>query len=162
MIAPPRVYVETSIPSFYVTTRNDEESRVMRKWTRRWWDNHRDEYELVTGEAVLEELNDGSYPTKAEALEVIKDVPLLPAVPAIRTIVAAYFKRHLMPKDPPGDAFHLALASFYECDFLLTWNCRHLANANKFEHIEAVNRSLKLFVPRLVTPMNLVEVRGER
>lgn len=162
MSAPPRVYIETSIPSFYVTTRNDDESRVMRKWTRRWWDNHRHEYEIVTSEAVKDELSDGSYPTKTEAVKFIENIPILPAVPAIRTIVSAYFRRHLMPKDPPGDALHLALASFYQCDFLLTWNCRHLANANKFRHIETVNRALGLFVPTLVTPMNLVEARDER
>jgi hypothetical protein len=51
---------------------------------------------------------------------------------------------------------HLALASYHKCDFLLTWNCRHLANANKFGHIRRVNTMLGLFVPLLVTPLELL------
>ena len=50
----------------------------------------------------------------------------------VQAIAAAYIERLLMPSDPTGDALHLALASYYECDFLVTWNCKHLANANKF------------------------------
>ncbi len=49
-----------------------------------------------------------------------------------------------MPNDPLGDALHLAIASYHKCDFLLTWNCRHLANANKFGHIRRVNVMLGL------------------
>ena len=65
--------------------------------------------------------------------------------------------RHkLMPEDPLGDALHLALASYHKCDFLLTWNCKHLANANKFDHIGRVNMLLGLYVPRLVTPLELL------
>ena len=61
-----------------------------------------------------------------------------------------------MPRDPVGDALHLALASFHKCDFLLTWNCLHLANANKFGHIRRINGMLGLFVPLLVTPLELL------
>ncbi len=65
--------------------------------------------------------------------------------------------RHkLMPSDPGGDALHLALASYHKCDFLATWNCRHLANANKFGHVRRVNTLLGLYVPALVTPLELL------
>ncbi len=65
-----------------------------------------------------------------------------------------------MPRDPEGDALHLALASYHKCDFLLTWNCRHLANANKFDSIRLVNASLGLFTPDLVTPLELMTLEG--
>lgn len=68
----------------------------------------------------------------------------------------AYIARKLMPNDPTGDALHLALASFHRCDFLATWNCQHLANANKFDHIRGVNGILGLMVPALVTPLELL------
>jgi len=61
-----------------------------------------------------------------------------------------------MPADPVGDALHLAVASNHKCDFILTWNCRHLANANKFARIRRVNGMLGLFVPSLVTPLELL------
>jgi predicted nucleic acid-binding protein len=61
-----------------------------------------------------------------------------------------------MPRDPLGDALHLALASHHKCDYLLTWNCQHLANANKFTHIKRVNALLGLHVPILTTPLELM------
>jgi hypothetical protein len=62
-----------------------------------------------------------------------------------------------MPADDAGDAAHLAVASYHGVDYLLTWNCRHLANANKFEHIRVINRRLGLMTPELVTPEQLFE-----
>ena len=59
-----------------------------------------------------------------------------------------------MPQDADGDALHLAIASFYGLDVLLTWNCTHLANPNKFDHIATVNNDLGLKVPLLTTPLN--------
>lgn len=74
----------------------------------------------------------------------------------IADIVEAYISHQVMPKDPAGDALHLALASFHKCDFLVTWNCQHLANANKFGHIRRVNTLLGLFIPTIVTPLELL------
>jgi hypothetical protein len=65
----------------------------------------------------------------------------------------------VMHRDPTGDALHLALASYHECDFLLTWNVQHLANANKFSHIRRINALLGLFTPALVTPLELLPRR---
>ena len=62
-----------------------------------------------------------------------------------------------MPRDPVGDALHLALASYHKCDFLLTWNCKNLANANKFGHIRRINGLLGLYTPNIVTPLELLE-----
>jgi hypothetical protein len=62
-----------------------------------------------------------------------------------------------MPKSLLGDAIHLAYASFYRIDFLLTWNCNHLANANKKRHIQVLNDRLGLFTPEIITPMELFE-----
>ena len=71
-------------------------------------------------------------------------------------IVTAYLAKKIMPKDPGGDALHLAVASFHRCDFLVTWNCQHLANANKFGHIRRVNDILGIGNPSLVTPLELL------
>jgi hypothetical protein len=152
----PRVYVETTIPSFYHTTRGGSAAAARKEWTRRWWASAGDAYELVTSEAVLRELRDGNYPAREPALALVGSLPLLTITPAVAEIVDAYFRHRLMPADPRGDALHLALASYHRCDFLLTWNCRHLANANKFGHIRRVNTLLGLFVPVLGTPLELL------
>jgi hypothetical protein len=152
----PKVYIETSIPSFYCTTRTDLESIARKGWTQHWWDFKRAGCEVVTSEVVIEELEQGDYPTKKDALALINGTPALAVEPAILEIVKTYVRHFLMPGKPMGDAMHLALASFHECDFLLTWNCEHLANANKFQHIRRVNSMLGLFIPALVTPLELL------
>jgi hypothetical protein len=96
-----------------------------------------------------------------EWLSLLESLPLLPVELAIAEIVEAYFRHHVMPTDPTGDALHLALASFHKCDFLVTWNCRHLANANKIGHIRRVNTILGLFVPAVVTPLELLGENDE-
>jgi hypothetical protein len=111
---------------------------------------------MVTSKAVLDELNRGDYPTREAALALMKDVPRLRMSRSIKEIVATYFRHRLMPADPGGDALHLALASYHRCDFRVTWNCHQLANANKFDHIRRVNTLLGLFVPTLVTPLELL------
>ncbi len=77
-------------------------------------------------------------------------------VEEIEDIVSIYIKNKIMPENVVGDAIHLAIAFYYKCDFLLTWNCKHLANANKFEHIKFINNKLGLYVPVLTTPLQLI------
>ena len=114
-----RVYIESTVPSFYVETRREPEMAARRQWTQEWWDGQRQHYGLVTSIAVIEELADGDYPNKALALDLMADLPLLPNVPAIDSVVDAYVARHVMPADPRGDALHLAMASYHHCHFLL-------------------------------------------
>lgn len=151
-----RIYIETSIPSFYHETRESPEMVARREWTREWWET-RQQYELVTSDAVFYELDRGDYPSKRDALDLLKGIPVVEIADEITDIVKAYAEHHVMPADPLGDALHLALASFHKCDFLLTWNCQNLANPNKFRHIRIINNMLGLFVPELVTPYQVLE-----
>jgi len=151
-----KVYIETSIPSFYHNNRTELEMMARRNWTREWWDNSRKYYNIVTSQAVLDELRGGNFPTQEHTINLLKDVPLVPIEPPISEIVQVYIQHRIMPNDPLGDALHLALASFHKCDFLLTWNCKHIANANKFTHIKRINVMLDLFTPMLVTPLELI------
>lgn len=129
------VYIETSIQSFYYEVRSEAGNVARREWTRQWWGEHLAHYDADTSEAVIEELEGGMFPGRADALKLIEPLPLLDINESIADIVETYISHHIMPNDPAGDALHLAIASFHKCDFLLTWNCRHLANANKFGHI---------------------------
>jgi len=152
----PRVYVETTIPSFYHEVRTRPDIVARREWTRLWWNGAAEHYDLVTSPAVLDELVGCSPERAAERLALVRDLPLLRIESAIAEIVQAYILHRVMPTDPAGDALHLALASYHKCDFLVTWNCQHLANANKFGPIRRVNTMLGLFVPALVTPLELL------
>lgn len=152
-----RIYIETTIPSFYYEVRTDPEMVARRNWTRRWFDAAKSGHdELVTSLAVEAELDAGNFPGKADALKLIADLPLIALNDAVTEAVDAYISHRVMPNDPAGDALHLAAASFHRCDFLVTWNCRHIANANKFGHIRRVNGILGLGNPALVTPLQLL------
>jgi hypothetical protein len=80
---------------------------------------------------------------------------ILPKIDEILDIAKIYIKNFVMPDGFKGDAIHLAYASVYKIDFLLTWNCKHLANANKKPHIRKINTKLGLFIPEIITPLEL-------
>lgn len=151
-----RAYVETSIPSFYFEARTEPEMVARRTWTRHWWADATSGVELVTSLAVIDELQRGDFPTRTSCLDLVSSLPVVAVDAAVLEVVQAYIQHRVMPADPLGDALHLALASYHRCDFLVTWNCKHLANANKFGHIRRVNAVLGLYNPSLVTPLELL------
>ena len=152
-----RIYLETTIISFYHNVRTEPEMVARQNWTRRWLDAELvGSDELVSSLAVQAELEAGEFPKQREMLELLGRFPLLDLNEAVAEAVDAYIARQVMPNDPAGDALHLAAASFHRCDFLVTWNCRHIANANKFGHIRRVNGILGLGNPALVTPLELL------
>jgi predicted nucleic acid-binding protein len=152
-----RIYVETTIPSFFFEERSEPEMVARRDWTRRWWRRVVGTAELFVSAAVIDELERGDFPSRPDCLRLVERLPVLAVEPPVLEIVETYIRRRVMPSDPVGDALHLALASHHRCDFLVTWNCRHLANATKFGHIRRVNTLLGLSVPALVTPLELLE-----
>ena len=154
---PPRVYIETTIPSAYFDTRTAPEWVARREITRRWWADAEERYELVTSAEVREELRKGPRDRRDAWLELIDPLPSLRRNAAAREIASAYIRHKVMPSRPLADAVHLALASLYACHYLLTWDFKHLANEQKFRHIQSVNRQLGLLVPRIVSPQVLLE-----
>jgi len=155
------LYLDTTIPSYYYDQRKDLDIRYRRNVTRDWWANEKDSFDLYISELVLVELQRGDYPQKEKVIHLLKGISTLPIVLEIEDIVREYLKNYLMPKTDMGDAFHLAYTSFYKMDYLLTWNCNHLANVNNKEHIEGINRKLKLFIPDIITPLQLFKETGE-
>ena len=151
------VYVETTIPIFYFETRQEPEMIARRNWTRTWWSESSTGYDVYISEAVIDELEQGAYPQQHQVLDFIQELTILPIESEIAEIVEAYVACHVMPQDPVGDALHLAIASYHKCDYLLPWNCQHLATTIKFHHIQRVNTLLGLYIPYLVTPLELLE-----
>lgn len=150
------IYIETTIPSHYHNVRPAPEMMVLSQWTREWWDKRRHEFNLVTSAAVIEELSRGSHPLKKEKLALLDGVPLLPTTEEVVAVARVYIARKAMPADPKGDALHLAFASVYKCDMLLSWNCRHLVNYQKVGHLKRLNSEMNLPVPALLTPFELL------
>jgi predicted nucleic acid-binding protein len=152
----PKVYVETSVIGAYFEEREDVVSTAQRHWSRLWWDEIKSEYDVVVSEAVINELANPNYPYSENAVALVEDIQHVESVGEVYDIINIYVTRKLMPRDILGDALHLALASYHKCDYLLTWNCKHLANPNKFQHIRIVNTALGLYVPIITTPNQLI------
>jgi predicted nucleic acid-binding protein len=150
------VYIETSIPSYYYESRPGVKFAAWREITREWWKTYRHFYQVVTSDAVFVELTEGDHPHKQQKLSLLDEIEFIDHVPVLDDIVTAYVENKLVPEDAGGDAYHLAIASYYEIEFLLTWNCRHLANPNKFKHLRVINSRLKLHTPILCTPEQLM------
>ena len=98
------IYIETTIPSFYYETRQEPEMIARRNWTRKWWEQYNKEYEMVTSEAVLDELENGEYPFKKETLKLLDNLSILAIEEEIIEIAQVYIRHHLMPDDIAGDA----------------------------------------------------------
>jgi len=151
------LYIETTIPSFYHETRDSVEFVAIKNWTRQWWDTRKSFFICFSSIAVLDELEAGNHPKKREKISLLDGIDFLEINNSIKEIVDVYIANYLMPDDTIGDAMHLAIASFYKMDFLLTWNCNHLANANKKKHIRRINERLRISTPEIITPLEIME-----
>lgn len=147
------VYLDTTIISYLIDERNSLKNFI--EVTKEWWNTQKDFYNVYLSVETLAELREGNYPKKEKALRLAESVEVLPRVNEIEEVAEIYIQHFLMPNDMQGDAIHLAYASVYKIDFLLTWNCKHLANANKKAHIRKINTKLGLFIPEIITPLEL-------
>ena len=152
----PSVYIETTIPSYYHETRRSPAVATWREVTREWWDHHRHLYDLCTSRFVLVELGAAPPDKAAAALALVQGVRLLDEPAGLQAVADYYIEQRAMPTEAAGDAYHLALASLHGVDYLLTWNCRHLANANKIRHLTVLNGRLGLPIPVITTPLTLM------
>jgi hypothetical protein len=146
------VYVETSVPSAYVSARTDPGSVHRRAVTREWWQEQSTRYEIRVSDAVVLELSQGDWPGKEAALQLVEPLQRVLIDDEVIAVASRYIHEHLVPAGLVGDAAHLAAACVHEVDFLLTWNIRHLANPNKLDHLTVINRRMGLLTPRIVTP----------
>jgi len=156
------VYIETSVPSAYVDLREDPVSRAQHIHTVRWWRDQSRFFDLCCSEMVEAELSAGSYPGKDEALALLTRMRRLSLGPEVEGVARVYQRHLVMPRSSIGDATHLAAACVHEVDYLLTWNCSHLANAQKVEHIRVINMRLGLVTPTILTPEMLTGEESER
>ncbi|MGR3218896.1 MAG: type II toxin-antitoxin system VapC family toxin [Candidatus Anammoxibacter sp.] len=147
------VYLDTTIPSYLFDRRSDIKTYV--DVTNKWWNEEQCNFDIWTSNETIAEISRGDYPDKEKILGFISGIDVLPFNDEIIEVAQVYLNNFVMPLTLTGDAIHLAYASILKIDFLLTWNCNHLANANKRQHIRIINAQLGLFVPEIVTPLEL-------
>ncbi len=146
------VYIETTIPSAYVSSRTDPGSLHRRHETREWWIKQLPFYEGSTSDNVLLELQNGVWPNQAEAIALIESLPRIEINLEVIETAQRFINEKLVPASLAGDATHLAAACVHAIDFLVTWNIRHLANPRKVEHLSTITGKMGLHLPIIVTP----------
>ncbi|WP_044965720.1 type II toxin-antitoxin system VapC family toxin [Sorangium cellulosum] len=151
----PRVYIETSILS-YLTARpsRDLVQAAHQQITIEWWAG-RNRFELVVSEAVVAEASRGDPSAAARRLAAAEGLPVLSASIEAQAVARRLLEAAAMPRKAAIDAAHVAIAAVHGVNFLLTWNCTHLANAMMRRHIEAVCRESGFRPPIICTPEEL-------
>ncbi|WP_425617566.1 type II toxin-antitoxin system VapC family toxin [Anatilimnocola sp. NA78] len=154
----PTVYIETSIVSYLRSNLSSQVVAAARQLlTREWWEYERAEYSLVTSQYVLDEAAEGSPELAAERLAALSGIRLLPLVPDIGAIANEILARTVLPQIATVDALHIAIAVHHRVDYLLTWNCKHIANAKILPRLYETIRQLGLPIPIICTPEEMVD-----
>lgn len=153
------VYVETTIVS-YLTSRPNRDIIVAanQELTRQWWEEERKHFELFVSPFVLEEASVGDPLAAERRLELLRQINVLKRNP--EKIGNLMEKIHLglgMPPKARADAIHVAYAIHYHIDYLLSWNCTHLANAIICRRLADFCQTEELWLPIICTPAEMVE-----
>lgn len=160
--AKPTVYVETTIPS-YLTARPSSNPKIadQQRMTHKWWSNSRASYALYISEIVRAEIMAGAPAAVNERLRAVAGLPDLALSETAKSLAADYLRLLQIPASAAPDAYHLALTVISEIEYLLTWNCKHLANPRVMRAMTAENTSRGLFVPLIVTPEQLLAMEAQ-
>lgn len=127
--------------------------------TTRWWETRRSEFELWTSELVLEEAARGDRDEAARRLALLNELPLVRITPDASTLAAAIVDAHVLPARAFADALHISAAAVHSLEYLLTWNCSHIANAELLPRVAALVEKAGFKMPFVCTPEELL---GER
>ncbi len=154
----PTVYVETSIIS-YLTGRPSRDLIIAahQDITRRWWETAPSRFELFVSSMVLDEIQVGDPEAarlRVTAAQLLTLVEISPEV--LSTTQLLRNKLELPPKALP-DIYHIAYCVAYEIDFLVTWNCTHIANPHVLRRLRDLSHAANFFLPTIVTPDSLME-----
>jgi predicted nucleic acid-binding protein len=150
------VYVETSIISYLAARPSrDVVTAGHQQTTHEWWANERNGFLLKTSSLVLREASAGDPMAAAARLHWLRDIPLLTITPEAERLSEALLSQAALPSKAAADALHIATAAVHRANYLLTWNCTHIANAIKRPQIERICRELGYEPPVLCTPEEL-------
>ncbi|NJN24375.1 MAG: type II toxin-antitoxin system VapC family toxin [Acaryochloridaceae cyanobacterium RL_2_7] len=152
------VYLETTVVS-YLTARpsNDIRTAACKSITMDWWEYRRADFDLYISELVVTEVARGNEEAAARRLAVIEGIPELRVIEDTKNLAEALFRNGSLPPKAEIDAFHVAVAAVNGINYLLTWNCTHIANAVMRPSIEAVCRRYGFEPPIICTPSELLE-----
>jgi predicted nucleic acid-binding protein len=153
----PTVYLETTIPSLLTAwPSRDVLIAGQQQATRDWWNERRLRYDLYVSVLVMAEVERGDAIAAKERLAKLHDCRILPFPKEAEELTRALMASRLIPAKAEADAAHVATAAVHGMDFLLTWNCRHIANAAIVEQLRGICTREGFAAPVICTPHELM------
>ena len=151
-----KVYIETSIIS-YLTARPSKTiiGAAHQQLTQSWWER-RFEYELLVSQSVWQECAAGDPDAARRRMAALEELDVLAVTEEMIGLAEALIAQPLIPAKAIEDALHISIATLHHVDFLLTWNCRHIANPLTQEGIAEYLEQRGLFLPIICTPEELL------
>jgi hypothetical protein len=152
-----RVYLETTIPSYLAAWASRDLLQAARqRITHDWWDTQRQNYELCLSQIVLDEAAGGDADAAKRRMAILAGLPLLDLTAEVDPVAEAIMASGLLPPRAARDAVHIAVSAVHSVDLLLTWNCRHIANARIIRELGQIVAGCGFTLPVLCTPEELL------
>jgi len=153
------LYIETSVVGYFTSQlTRDLIVAAHQQITREWWKERLNRYSAFVSTLVLEEISMANVDEAGKRLEAVSDFPLLKIIPEVAELANFYFLKLNIPEKARADSYHLALAAWHGMDYLVTWNCAHIANARLKRILEENNIARGIKTPTICTPEELMEV----
>jgi hypothetical protein len=154
----PRLYLETTIPSYLTAWPSRDLVRAAhQQTTREWWEQRRAEYDLFVSEIVLDECQGGDPAAAEKRVEVVRNLPLLEETVEAVSLAKSLVREVPLPEQATADALHIGISAVHGMDYLLTWNCTHIANASLRSRIDSACRKHGYEPPIICTPDELLQ-----
>jgi hypothetical protein len=152
-----RIYIESTIPSYVVARpARDLLQAARQQLTRDWWDLKREKHDLFASQIVLDEIAGGDAEIARQRLELVSQIQLLDLTDDANALAKDILRSGVLPPEADRDAAHIALATVHEMDILLSWNCRHIANAANQPRLRKLADAAGFTLPVICTPEELL------
>jgi hypothetical protein len=152
-----KLYLETSIIS-YLTALPSRDLLVAanQQITHDWWENRREQFDIYSSQLVIQEASSGDPEFSQKRLNILKDIPVLTLREEMVALADRFVQKHVLPAKAGDDALHIAIATVYGLDYLLTWNCKHIANAEIQKKLVIISSEEGYELPTICTPIELM------
>ena len=153
----PKVYIETTLIS-YLTGRPGRNLIVaaQQQVTNEWWENRRSDFDLYISQLVIHEASNGDEEEAAKRLDAVQNIQLLELRVEALNLSEVYLRNKVLPEKAADDALHIEVTTIYGIDYLLTWNCKHMANAEIQKKLASISLEQGYELPTICTPYELM------
>lgn len=151
-----KVYIETSFISFLTSKPSDTKlTAVWQAISHEWWQKRRTFYDLFISEIVIDEVTKGDRKAAEKRVALCRKIPVLDVSEESLKLAKMIVTSEILPKKAANDIFHIAVAACNQIDYLLTWNCKHLDNAELKPKVRKLLSYTEYTMPEICTPFEL-------